>query len=818
MPTQTPRLELNKFLAGETGWADLISLNWDILDASPIGHIKAKAQDTPNMTLKIAAGNVYTGTALIAYAGGNTGTFSAPTVNPRIDQVSMTSGSALVITAGAESASPTPPAYPAANIPICEVYFRVGSTAIYDTDQGTNAYIYRDVRPFVRLGAGSGSGVTGVHKTGSSDIVGSAEIAVGTGLSASQSGQIITLANSGVTGVDMTGFGGFTGLVKLDSRDGVGIERDIPNNTIRFFNTAPASMTNPMTSVGDIVRGGVAGAPTRLGAPADGDYSWRFTGGVQSYISLPAGRRSAGRIVAANNSQINSKNGADNVCDAVSDQIELAVAVAALAGTGGYIYLAEGTYIVDAGTTLQSSIHIVGAGMGATIIKVKDSLNAAIDVFTFAASGASMSLENLTIEGNKGNNSSGAQRGVVFQTLCADSFLNNVEIRNFRAGNAAVYIDFSGINLTLSDCLIFANDGDGLFLNGPTRSLFKGLTLRQNSRDLVLGNGTNSCSFVANTIQIATLQGVLVAGNSERNTFVANIFFQNGQEGVLVSAGNYNDFVGNVFDQNGFSANNTYAQLKLDTSATTYNTAIANNFHRGTGGNRPSYGIQVGANALRNKVVSNMTTLGGVNAPILDQGIETDLGAASNITVPPAISNWTSVLQSGATAANVTAGILLTAPRTAGEALSLVLRATPTPPYKIIVNLKAIYKTSNQVAWGLCWRSSSSGNMVVPRFYYNGGLVFGVARYSSPTVWVSSSYDLALAESYEWLRIRDDNTSRYIDFSTTGGSADAEWVNLFSESRTAYITPDQYGIVVNPWQPGTPFISLQLLLSSLLVG
>lgn len=818
MPTQTPRLELNKFVAGESGWADLISLNWDILDASPLGHIKAKAQDTPNMTLAVAAGNVFTGTAPIYYAGGNTGTFTAPVTNPRIDQVSMTSAGALVITGGTENASPTPPAYPAANIPICEVYFRVGSTAIYDTDQGTNAYIYRDVRPFVRLGAGSGSGVTGVHKTGSADIVGSAELAVGAGLSAAQVGQIITFANTGVTGVDMTGFGGFTGLVKFDSRDGVGIERDIPNNTIRFFNTAPASMTNPMTAVGDLVRGGTSGAPTRFAAPADGDYIWRFTGGVPSYTSVPTGRRSASRIVAANNSQLNSKNGADNICDAVSDQVELAVAVAALSSTGGYIYLAEGTYIVDAGTTIQSNIHIVGAGPGATIIKVKDSLNASIDVFTFAASGFNMSLENLSVEGNKGNNSSGTQRGVVFQTISADSVMRNVEVRNFRTGGAAVFMDFSAINMIMTDCVIFSNDGDGLFLNGPARCSFKGVTLRQNSRNLVLANGTNGCSFVACPNQIATLQGVLVTGNSERNIFVGNVFYQNGQEGVLVSAGSYNEFVANQFDQNSFSANNTYGQMKIDTAASTYNAVIANNFHRGTGGSRPSYAVIVGTSALRNKVISNMTTLGGMTAPIQDLGLETDLGAGSNIVVPPSLVGWTQVLQSGATAANVTNGILLTAPRTAADAISMLVRSTPTPPYKIVFNLRSIYRVANQVAWGVVWRNSGSGNMVVPRFYYNGGLTFGVARYSSPTVWVSSSYDLNLVESYEWLRIRDDNTNRYIDFSTTGGSADSEWVNLFSESRTAYITPDQYGIMVSPWQPSSPFISMQLLLSSLLVG
>lgn len=106
-------------------------------------------QGTPNMTLSINAGNVYFNNTILKYAGGNTPSFVAPTVNPRIDIVTLNSSGTLAITQGTEAASPSPPAYPDDKIVICEVYNRVGETSIKTDDDSTNGYIYKDVRPFV---------------------------------------------------------------------------------------------------------------------------------------------------------------------------------------------------------------------------------------------------------------------------------------------------------------------------------------------------------------------------------------------------------------------------------------------------------------------------------------------------------------------------------------------------------------------------------------------------------------------------------------------------------------------------------------------
>lgn len=821
MATLTPRLNLNKFTFGETGWVDLNNANWDTLDASPLGHLKAEAQSTPGMTLAIGSGIVYTGTAPIYYAGGNTGTFTAPSTNPRIDQVSMNSSGVLVITQGAEAASPTPPAYPAANIPICEVFLRVGSTAIHNTDQGSHGYILRDVRPFVRLGAGSGSGVTGIHKTGQSDIVGSVEAAQGSGIGIAQAGQVLTWSNTGVVNLDILGSPGLTGAVRIDVRDGVGMERDTGTNAIRLFSTLPTPMTNPMTTLGDLIRGGVGGAPTRLAAPADGDYFWRFTGGVPAYAQLPTGRRSATRIVAANNATLTSKNGADHVCDGVDDEVELAVAIAAVTTTGGEIWLSEGTFFVSAATAGQSNITLRGAGPGATIIKIKNSLNATMDVFTLGSSVVNFCLRDLTIDGNDANNT-GTQRGIVTAVNMSRLLLHNVEVKNF--SGRGIYLESGNFNHSLSQVYITLCS-DGLYLNGCDSSSFHNVISEINgSRGIVLANGSNDNRFVQCRCYSNTLQGMYITGTSDRNVIGAGCLFDlNQRQGILIDSGSYNAIVANTFHSNGREFNNQYANVRIE-GISNYNTVVANNFYRGSGGLQSKFAIEIASGAstpIGSKIYPNMTAQGGATRDIYNAGVSTDLGPDPYIVIPPQSTGWTQLLQSGAIAFDSDAYVGIKAPRTSADAISMLVRSLPATPYKIAINLEGLWVAANQNSFGLLWRNSSSGNLILARFNYNNGIIFNAPRYSSPTTFVSSASDKVLTQTYQWMRLRDDGTTRYVDLATIGKTDlvndDAYWVTVHSEARTTYITPDQYGFFVNPFQPSTPYWDLQVVLKSLYV-
>jgi hypothetical protein len=133
----------------------LFSMDFEVFHCEQTG--------TPGMTVDVYGGRFYEGGTYKEFSlDGNldvtttaSGTFSAPSVNPKIDLLYYdTATNALAITAGAEGASPVAPTIPdpAKKIPVALIYHRVGSTSIKDTDDSTNSYIMgRNIRPFLNI-------------------------------------------------------------------------------------------------------------------------------------------------------------------------------------------------------------------------------------------------------------------------------------------------------------------------------------------------------------------------------------------------------------------------------------------------------------------------------------------------------------------------------------------------------------------------------------------------------------------------------------------------------------------------------------------
>lgn len=119
-------------------------------DSFGASQLLAHEQTPPNLTLKVEKGVYYIGSTRVIFAGGNSPSFTAPTTNPRIDLLVIDSAGTLSRVVGTEAASPTVPTYPSDKLTICEVYNRVGQTAIRDTDTPGQGYILRDVRPFLQ--------------------------------------------------------------------------------------------------------------------------------------------------------------------------------------------------------------------------------------------------------------------------------------------------------------------------------------------------------------------------------------------------------------------------------------------------------------------------------------------------------------------------------------------------------------------------------------------------------------------------------------------------------------------------------------------
>lgn len=109
-------------------------------------------QGTPGLTLHVQPFSISVLSTIVSYAGGNTGTFTAPVSNPRIDLiVYSTTSSAIVIRGGTEAGSPTEPTPSSGDIVLASVYLKVGTTALYERDDSvsTHGYIKRWYYPSV---------------------------------------------------------------------------------------------------------------------------------------------------------------------------------------------------------------------------------------------------------------------------------------------------------------------------------------------------------------------------------------------------------------------------------------------------------------------------------------------------------------------------------------------------------------------------------------------------------------------------------------------------------------------------------------------
>jgi microcystin-dependent protein len=131
----------------------IFSLNSSV--AAPLTSFTANTTVTSGtwtaqtMQLYVEDGTYYVGITRVLFLGGSTPTVTAPVSHPRIDVLTIDSSGTLAWTTGTENVSPVAPAYPAAKVPICELYNVVGETALYDSDnqQTGQGYILNDVRP-----------------------------------------------------------------------------------------------------------------------------------------------------------------------------------------------------------------------------------------------------------------------------------------------------------------------------------------------------------------------------------------------------------------------------------------------------------------------------------------------------------------------------------------------------------------------------------------------------------------------------------------------------------------------------------------------
>jgi hypothetical protein len=95
------------------------------------GAFAPHEQSTTNMTVRLDAGYVFSGSVLTEVAAQSSATITAPTTNPRIDRIVIDAftGAVSVVT-GVQGASPAVPAIPAGKVPVAQVLLQTSSTVI----------------------------------------------------------------------------------------------------------------------------------------------------------------------------------------------------------------------------------------------------------------------------------------------------------------------------------------------------------------------------------------------------------------------------------------------------------------------------------------------------------------------------------------------------------------------------------------------------------------------------------------------------------------------------------------------------------------
>lgn len=179
---------------------------------------------------------------------------------------------------------------------------------------------------------------------------------------------------------------------------------------------------------------------------------------------------------------------------------------------GGIVYFPVGTYLTG-NQTLQPNVHMLGAGLGNTTIKLKNGANtdlfsaqtSSINLSATSASGSSgtllnFSIRDMTLDGNKANQTSGTSYPLRFYGY--NFIIRDVQVLNGYTGGAL--IDWNGASFIgepsdemeslIDTCKFHGNNGIGLQMGGPHDSRWHNV--------LSFNNGTHNFHIAPNATGI----------------------------------------------------------------------------------------------------------------------------------------------------------------------------------------------------------------------------------------------------------------------------------------------------------------------------
>jgi hypothetical protein len=124
------------------------------------------------------------------------------------------------------------------------------------------------------------------------------------------------------------------------------------------------------------------------------------------------------------------------------------------------------------------------------------------------------------------------------------------------------------------------------------------------------------------------------------------------------------------------------------------------------------------------------------------------------------------------------------------------IKAVPSSPYVMTIGFSAQWFLHNNVLFGLCLANGNASSSSVINFWigYAGSNYMYSQKLSTYTTWNSDYLSMPLPSSFlsgpVFLRIRDNGTTRYLEYSMNG----RVWDLFHSVGRTDYMTPTYCGI------------------------
>lgn len=156
--------------------------------------------------------------------------------------------------------------------------------------------------------------------------------------------------------------------------------------------------------------------------------------------------------------------------------------------------------------------------------------------------------------------------------------------------------------------------------------------------------------------------------------------------------------------------------------------------------------------------------------------------------VPPVDGDFAWVNQGGASVSADKNGIFLVSTASGGNNVRVRAKTAPSAPYTTTILCLPSQLGGTSEATGVGWRESGSGKMSLS--FLQGGNI-GVWNWTDANTHSGSTpVNIArglMGQPYIWWRLRDDNTTRYVDASNDGQN----WHLLYSVARTDFLTPDQ---------------------------